>query len=163
MEYKIQDTILCNRQDSFGFVQGTIVKVFDDNPNYDYIVRITAFSGSPVEDEYMWINKDNIIKMQNIHQQIRTDVNIGDRVQTLKGTGVVSVVDTVITVNLDGNHGCYCFPKDLVWKVCRCDTCLLKNLDRIVPSQCEWYRDNVTFGDKSADECPYYKPIKNNT
>lgn len=65
MEYKIQDSILCNRQDSFGFVQGTIVKVLDNHPNYDYIIQITAFSGAPVEDEYMWVNKDNIIQEVN--------------------------------------------------------------------------------------------------
>ena len=66
MEYKIQDNILCNRQDSFGIVCGTIVKVLNNNPNYDYIIQIISFSGVPVEDEYMWINKDNIIKMQSV-------------------------------------------------------------------------------------------------
>lgn len=66
MEYKIQDNILCKRQDSFGLVQGTIVKVLDDcsyYPDYHYIIQIISFSGAPVEDEYMWVNKNNIIEM----------------------------------------------------------------------------------------------------
>jgi hypothetical protein len=45
---------------------------------------------------------------------------------------------------------------------CRCDICLFKNFISVVPPHCDWYRDNVTFGNKSADECPYYKPIENN-
>ena len=68
MEYKLQDDILCKRRDSFGFVWGTIVKILDDNyPNSDYIIKIIYFSGAPVEDEYMWINKNDIIKMQQYH------------------------------------------------------------------------------------------------
>lgn len=46
---------------------------------------------------------------------------------------------------------------------CHCDICLFKNFVNIVPHYCEWYRDNVTFGNKSANKCPYYKPIENNT
>jgi hypothetical protein len=46
------------------------------------------------------------------------DIHIGDRVQTLKGRGVVSVIDNdIITVDLDGDHGGYCFFKDSVWKI----------------------------------------------
>lgn len=44
-----------------------------------------------------------------------------------------------------------------------CDTCLFKHFIGVVLPQCEWYRKNVTFGNKSADECPYYRlyePIK---
>lgn len=94
----------------------------------------------------------------------RTDIQIEDKVQTLKGRGIVTYIDgDNVVVDLDGDHGSYWFTKESVWKICRCDICLLKNLNRIVPSQCEWYRGNVTFGDKSADECPYYKPIENNT
>ena len=29
----------------------------------------------------------------------------------------------------------------------------------ITPPHCKWYWDNVVFGDKSAEECPYYSPI----
>jgi hypothetical protein len=61
MEYKLGDHILCNRQDAFGTVYGTIVKILESHPNYDYIIQIISFSGSPIEDECMWINKDNII------------------------------------------------------------------------------------------------------
>ena len=43
-----------------------------------------------------------------------------------------------------------------------CDICLFKNLIGVVPPHCDWYRDNVTFGNKSVNECPYYKPIENN-
>lgn len=52
--------------------------------------------------------------------------------------------------------------RGVIWKrfKCRCDTCLSKNFIGIVPPHCEWYRDNVTFGGKSPDECPYYKSIE---
>ena len=50
---------------------------------------------------------------------------------------------------------------DTTINICRCDICLSKNLAHIVHMHCEWYRDNVTFGNKSADECPYFKPIEN--
>ena len=46
---------------------------------------------------------------------------------------------------------------------CRCDTCLFKHFIGIVLPNCDWYRDNVTFGNKSVDDCPYYKPRNNNT
>lgn len=61
MEYKLGDNIWCNRQDTFGTVFGTIVKILDTYPNYDYIIQIISYSGSPIEDECMWVNKDNII------------------------------------------------------------------------------------------------------
>ena len=61
MEYKLGDNIMCHRQDAFGVVFGTIVKVLELHPNYDYIIQIISFSGSPIEDERMWINKDDII------------------------------------------------------------------------------------------------------
>lgn len=66
MDYKISDNILCNRQDTLGLVWGTIIKVLDNHPDYDYIIQIISFSGEPVEDEYMWIHKGNIIKMQSV-------------------------------------------------------------------------------------------------
>ena len=49
----------------------------------------------------------------------RADINIGDRVGTVKGRGVVSVVhdDKVITVDLDGDHGSYLFFKKDVWRL----------------------------------------------
>lgn len=62
MKYKISDNILCNRQDSLGLVWGTVVKVLDNHPDYDYIIQIISFSGAPVEAEYMWVSKDNIIQ-----------------------------------------------------------------------------------------------------
>lgn len=65
MEYKIGDNIMCDRQDAMGIVCGTIVRILDDSyPNYDYIIQIISFSESPIEDEYMWINKDNIIYLE---------------------------------------------------------------------------------------------------
>ena len=45
--------------------------------------------------------------------------------------------------------------------VCRCDICYYHTL-YAVPQHCNWYRDNVTFGDKSSNDCPYYKSIENN-
>ena len=39
-----------------------------------------------------------------------------------------------------------------------CTTCVSHNLIGAVPPHCEWYRHNVTFGGKSAEECPYYSP-----
>lgn len=119
MDYKVHDNILCNRQDSFGFVWGTIVKILDDNyPNYDYIIKIISFSGKPVEDDHMWINKKDIIQMYDVRKQIRIDIKTGNRVQTLKGRGVVSMVDNdKVIVDLDGDHGSYMFHKDSVWKI----------------------------------------------
>lgn len=46
------------------------------------------------------------------------DIQIGDRVGTIKGRGVVFVTDgDTITVDLDGDHGSYMFHKDSVWKI----------------------------------------------
>ena len=46
------------------------------------------------------------------------DIHVGDRVGTTKGRGVVSVVDNdIVTVELYGDHGIYCFSKDSVWKI----------------------------------------------
>lgn len=42
-----------------------------------------------------------------------------------------------------------------------CVTCVSHNLIGIVPPHCNWYWDNVVFGDKSAEECPYYQPMIN--
>lgn len=66
MGYKIGENILCNRQDSLGLVWGTVVKVLDNHPNYDYIIQIISFSGAPIEDEYMWVSKDSIVKMYDV-------------------------------------------------------------------------------------------------
>ena len=45
------------------------------------------------------------------------DIHVGDRVGTTKGRGVVSVVDNdIVTVELYGDHGIYCFSKDSVWQ-----------------------------------------------
>lgn len=52
---------MCYRQGTPGVAFGTIIKILENYPNYDYIIQIISFSGSPIEDEYMWINKDNII------------------------------------------------------------------------------------------------------
>lgn len=40
-----------------------------------------------------------------------------------------------------------------------CDICYLHHINGVVPRQCEWYKDNVTFGNKSSSECPFYKPL----
>lgn len=61
MGYKLGDYIWCNRQDTFGTVFGTIIKILDAHPNYDYIIQVISYSGSPIEYECMWINKNNII------------------------------------------------------------------------------------------------------
>ena len=46
------------------------------------------------------------------------DIHIGDRVGTIKGRGVVSVVDCdTVTVDLDGDHGSYLFFKKDVWNL----------------------------------------------
>lgn len=42
-----------------------------------------------------------------------------------------------------------------------CDNCVSKNFIGIVPPNCDWYKDNVMLGDKSVNECPYFKPIDN--
>lgn len=52
---------MCQRQDTMGVVFGTIVKILDTYPNYDYIIQVLSYSGASIEDECMWINKDNII------------------------------------------------------------------------------------------------------
>ena len=47
------------------------------------------------------------------------EIKIGDRVQTLKGKGVVSYVndDMTFIVDLDYDHGSYYFSKDSAWKI----------------------------------------------
>ena len=46
------------------------------------------------------------------------DIHIGDGVGTIKGRGVVSVVQgDTITVDLDGDHGSYIFFKKDVWRL----------------------------------------------
>ena len=46
------------------------------------------------------------------------DIHVGDRVATTKGRGVVSEVSNdIITVELYGDNGIYCFSKDSVWKI----------------------------------------------
>lgn len=46
------------------------------------------------------------------------DIQIGDRVGTIKGRGVVSVTDEdTVTVDLDGDHGSYLFFKKDVWRL----------------------------------------------
>ncbi|MBO5828819.1 MAG: hypothetical protein J6R59_10280 [Paludibacteraceae bacterium] len=91
----------------------------------------------------------------------RIDINICDRVQTLKGRGTVIMINNdEVVVNLDKDHGVYSFNKDSVWKMCKCDECYLHTINDVVPRQCEWCRNNVTFGNKSADECPFYVLIR---
>lgn len=44
------------------------------------------------------------------------DIHIGDKVQTLKGTGIVTDVnDAIVGVDLDGDRGSYLFHKEHVW------------------------------------------------
>ena len=46
------------------------------------------------------------------------DVRIGDRVQTIKGCGIVTaLVDDFVVVDLDGDHGTYMFDKKGIWKI----------------------------------------------
>ena len=44
------------------------------------------------------------------------NMNVGDRVQTVKGRGVIIYVnDDGVVVELDGDHGTYFFDKNGVW------------------------------------------------
>ena len=54
----------------------------------------------------------------------RTDIHIGDKVQTIKGRGVVSYIndDMTFIVDLDSDHGSYYFSKDTAWKIDENDT-----------------------------------------
>lgn len=48
----------------------------------------------------------------------KTYVYVKDRVQTVKGTGVVVWAnDKTVVVDLDGDHGTYYFHRDSVWKL----------------------------------------------
>lgn len=48
----------------------------------------------------------------------KADVYVGDRVQTIKGIGIVIwVYDATVVVELDGDHGTYLFGKNSVWKL----------------------------------------------
>lgn len=45
-------------------------------------------------------------------------VYVKDRVQTVKGAGVVIWADDeTVLVDLDGDHGTYLFHRDSVWKI----------------------------------------------
>lgn len=47
----------------------------------------------------------------------KTYVYVKDRVWTVKGTGVIIWAnDKTVVVDLDGDHGTYCFHRDSVWK-----------------------------------------------
>lgn len=46
----------------------------------------------------------------------KKDVRVGDRVQTIKGRGIViEDYDTGVVVELDGDHGTYFFDNNGVW------------------------------------------------
>jgi hypothetical protein len=48
----------------------------------------------------------------------KKDVRVKDRVQTVKGVGIVVWADDkTVLVDLDGGHGTYCFHKNSVWKL----------------------------------------------
>lgn len=48
----------------------------------------------------------------------KTYVYVKDRVQTVKGVGVVVWAnDKTVVVDLDGDHGTYCFHRNSVWKL----------------------------------------------
>lgn len=48
----------------------------------------------------------------------KTDVRVKDRVQTVKGVGIVVWAnDKTVVVDLDGDHGTYYFHKNSVWKL----------------------------------------------
>ena len=53
-----------------------------------------------------------------------TDVQVGDRVQTIKGNGAISFIvnDGLICVTLDGRSGDYLFSKNEVWKIIEGDS-----------------------------------------
>lgn len=59
--YKENDVIICQRTDSMGVFCGSIVKVLTDNPNADYVIQIFSFTGDPIEDEFAFIKKEEII------------------------------------------------------------------------------------------------------
>lgn len=47
--------------------------------------------------------------------------------------------------------------------MCKCDVCTFKVNSRIVvPDCCQWYTCNVMLGEKSADDCPHFKPAEDN-
>ena len=48
----------------------------------------------------------------------RKTISVGDRVETIKGRGVVMAVainGEAVIVDLDGDHGCYYFSENEVW------------------------------------------------
>lgn len=50
----------------------------------------------------------------------KKDVHIGDRVQTIKGRGIVVADyddDDAVVVELDGDHGTYLFGKNGIWNI----------------------------------------------
>jgi hypothetical protein len=48
----------------------------------------------------------------------KSDMCIDDRVQTIKGIGVIiAIYETTVLVELDGDHGTYLFHKDSVWEI----------------------------------------------
>lgn len=56
-------------------------------------------------NKYKWLGDDG-------------DIRIGDRVGTIKGNGVISVIDgDTVTVDLDGDHGSYLFFKKDMWRL----------------------------------------------
>lgn len=59
-------------------------------------------------------------KILNGDSMNKADVYVGDRVQTIKGRGIVIWVydaDATVVVELDGDHGTYLFGKNGVWKL----------------------------------------------
>lgn len=59
--YQENDVIICQRTDSLGIFCGPIVKILTDHANADYIIRIFSFTGRPIEDEFAFIRKEDII------------------------------------------------------------------------------------------------------
>ena len=84
----------------------------------------------------------------------KKDVRVGDRVQTIKGRGIViEDYDTGVVVELDGDHGTYFFDNNGVWIIAEDNHMNFDNLviTKVISADF-WYHTCPNCGYKNLKE-----------